>query len=61
MQEKLLKLLEAKNLNIFQLANKLNIPVTTVYNWFNGRNKPKLFYAQKLAKFFRKSINYFLD
>lgn len=60
MSEKLHSLLESKGISVYQLAKKLNIPLQTLYNWFRGRNKPKLFYAEKLAKFFKVSIRYFL-
>lgn len=60
MSEKLHSLLESKGISIYQLAKTINAPLTTVYQWFNGKSKPKLFYAEKLAKFFRVSIRYFL-
>ena len=61
MPEKIRTLLQAKGISIYQLAKKLNLPLTTVYNWFRGKRKPNMIHADKLAKFFKVSIRFFLD
>lgn len=60
MAEKLRSLLENKGLNVYQLAKKLNLPLQTVYSWFQGKRKPNMTHCYKLAKFFKVSIKYFL-
>ena len=60
MSEKLRLLLEKKGITVYQLAKKLNLPLQTVYSWFQGKRKPNIVHSNKLAKFFKVSIKYFL-
>lgn len=46
---KIKKLRESKNLTQQQIANELNVRVTSVSNWENNVSKPKLDIVQKLA------------
>ena len=59
--EKLNKLIEARNMNINQVANALQIPRRTMYDWKNGVSVPKAFYLIKIARFFGVTVEYFYE
>lgn len=60
MFEKLAKLMQERNLTIFQLSKETGIPQTTLYEWKAGKYKPKTEKILLLADYFGVTMEYFL-
>jgi transcriptional regulator with XRE-family HTH domain len=52
--------MDENNLNIAQLATKVDIPRTSINNWLNHESSPKIEYLCALATFFNCSVDYLL-
>lgn len=59
--EKFNKLLEERNMTVKQLSMETGIPITTIYEWVNGRVEPSLKYVRTLNKYFKLDSGYFLE
>lgn len=55
--EKLRKIMEDYNINVPTLHRKTGIPLTTLYDWVNGRVIPNVETAKKVAE----ELNVFID
>lgn len=58
-QDAFSKLLEERQTNVFKVSKEVKIPVTTMYDWLNGRTKPKFESVIKLSKHFDVPLEYF--
>lgn len=47
--EKLNKAIEEKDMNVPAIHKATNIPLTTLYDWVNGRRMPKVDGMKKIA------------
>lgn len=47
--KKLNKAIEKKNMNVPAIHKATNIPLTTLYDWVNGRRMPKVDGMKKIA------------
>ena len=61
MYKKFALLLEETNKTIFRVAADTGIATATLYDWRDGRSKPKVDKLAVLAKYFGVSIEYFLE
>ena len=55
------KLIEEKNTNINKVSKDTGIPVTTMYDWSNGRTHPRFDYVVKLSSYFGVPLEYFAE
>lgn len=55
------KLIKERETNISKVSKDTDIPVTTMYDWANGRTKPQFEAVIKLAKHFDVPLEYFSD
>lgn len=61
MYEKLGVLLEKNHKTIYRVAVDTGMSPTTLYDWREGRSKPKIDKLKILADYFGVSIEYFLE
>lgn len=61
MYEKFKHLLEESNKTSYQIAKETGISQTAFSNWKSGRSEPSLESLKKLAGYFGKPIEYFLE
>nr|DAG76453.1 MAG TPA: helix-turn-helix domain protein [Caudoviricetes sp.] len=61
MYKKFALLLEETNKTIYRVAADTGIATATLYDWRDGRSKPKVDKLAVLAKYFGVSIEYFLE
>ena len=59
--EKFKCLLDKTNKTIYRVSIDTGIPTTTLYDWRDGRSKPKVDKLKILADYFGVSIEYFLE
>ena len=55
------KLLDERNLTLYQLSKDTGIPKSCIYDWRSGRSKPKLDKLQILADYFGVPLEYFVE
>lgn len=58
--KRLKNLMKEYDLNISQLAQKTDIPRTSINNWLNQKRSPKIEFICILAKFFDVTTDYLL-
>lgn len=61
MYKKFAMLLEETNKTIYRVSTDTGIATATLYDWRDGRSKPKVDKLSVLAKYFGVSIEYFLE
>lgn len=61
MYKKFALLLEETNKTIYRVSADTGIATATLYDWRDGRSKPKVDKLAVLAKYFGVSIEYFLE
>lgn len=61
MYEKFKVLLDKTNKTTYQVAKETGISQTAFSNWKSGRSEPSLESIKKLASYFGKPIEYFLE
>lgn len=61
MYEKFMELLEKTQKTVYRVSKDTGISTTTLYDWRDGRSKPKVDKLQILAEYFGVSIEYFLE
>ncbi len=61
MYEKFRVLLDKTNKTTYQVSKETGISQTAFSNWKSGRSTPSLESLKKLASYFDKSIEYFLE
>ena len=61
MYEKYKALLDKTNKTTYQVSKETGISQTAFSNWKSGRSEPSLESLKKLADFFDKPIEYFLQ
>lgn len=61
MYEKFKALLDKTDKTTYQIAKETGISQTAFSNWKAGRSEPSLESLKKLASYFGKSIEYFLE
>lgn len=61
MYEKFKALLDKSNKTIYQISKETGISQTAFSNWKSGRTEPSLESLKKLATYFGKPIEYFLE
>lgn len=61
MYENFEKLLSKTNKTIYRVATDTGIATATLYDWRDGRSKPKIDKLKILADYFGVSIEYFLE
>lgn len=61
MYKKFAQLLEKSNKTIYKVALDTGIAAATLYDWRDGRSKPKVDKLQILADYFGVDIKYFLE
>lgn len=61
MYKKFSYLLEKNNKTIYRVAVDTGISTTTLYDWRDGRSKPKIDKLKILADYFGVSLEYFLE
>ena len=61
MYKKFADLLAKTNKTIYRVAIDTGIATATLYDWRDGRSKPKVDKLSTLAKYFGVSIEYFLE
>lgn len=61
MYEKFKALLDKTNKTTYQIAKETGISQTAFSNWKAGRSEPSLESLKKLASYFGKPIEYFLE
>lgn len=61
MYEKYVALRDEKNLTDYRVSMETGIPQSTFTDWKNKRSNPKIEKLIKIANFFGKSIDYFLE
>lgn len=61
MYEKFKALLDKTNKTTYQIAKETGISQTAFSNWKAGRSEPSLESLKKLASYFSKPIEYFLE
>lgn len=61
MYKKFALLLEKTNKTIYRVSADTGIATATLYDWRDGRSKPKVDKLAVLAKYFGVSIEYFLE
>ena len=59
--ERFEELSKENNVNIPKVAETLNIPMTSLYDWKNGKSRPKLEKLIKIADFFHVSVSEFVE
>ena len=53
------RLIEEKNTSIYKVSKATGIPVTTMYDWANGKTQPKFDSVVKLSEHFDVPLTYF--
>ena len=53
------KLIEENHTNVARVSRDTGIPVTTMYDWANGRTQPRFDYVVKLSSYFGVPLEYF--
>ncbi len=61
MYEKFKDLLDKTNKTTYQVSKETGISQTAFSNWKSGRSGPSLESLKKLASYFNKPIEYFLE
>lgn len=61
MYKKFADLLEKHNKTIYRVASDTGIATATLYDWRDGKSKPKFDKLMALAKYFDVSVEYFAD
>lgn len=61
MYEKFKELLDKTNKTAYQISKETGISQTAFSNWKSGRSEPSLESLKKLADYFDKPIEYFLE
>lgn len=61
MYKKFALLLEETNKTIYRVSADTGIATATLYDWRDGRSKPKVDKLAVLAKYFGVSVEYFLE
>lgn len=61
MYEKFAKLLVNKGVSAYAVSKATGIPRSTFSDWKAGRSVPKTMKLKKIADYFGKPIDYFLD
>lgn len=61
MYKKFADLLAKYNKTIYRVASDTGIATATLYDWKDGRSKPKLDKLMALAKYFDVSVEYFFE
>lgn len=61
MYKKFAMLLEETNKTIYRVSADTGISTTTLYDWRDGRSKPKVDKLTTLSKYFGVPIEYFLE
>lgn len=59
--EKFAQLLVRDKVTAYQVAQLTKIPASTFSDWKTGKSKPKIDKIQRIAKYFKVSIEYFLQ
>lgn len=55
------ELLKENKMNIPEVAKILNIPSMSLYDWKNGKSRPKLEKLLKIAKLFNVDVSEFTE
>lgn len=55
------ELLKENKMNIPEVAKILNIPIMSLYDWKNGKSRPKLEKLLKIAKLFNVDVSEFTE
>lgn len=61
MYEKYARLRDEAGITDYEVSKKTGIPTSTLTNWKYGRYTPKADKIKKIADFFHKSIEYFIE
>lgn len=61
MYEKFAKLLEETNKTIYRVSRDTGIATATLYDWRDGKSRPKTDKLQILSIYFHVPIEYFLE
>lgn len=61
MYEKFKALLDKTNKTAYQVSKETGVSQTAFSNWKSGRSEPSLESLKKLASYFGKPIEYFLE
>lgn len=61
MYKKFALLLEETNKTIYRVSADTGIATATLYDWRDGRSNPKIDKIKKIADYFGKPIEYFLE
>lgn len=59
--KKFAALLEQQNITAYKVSKETGIPANTFTDWKNGRSNPKVDKLKKIADYFGKPIEYFLE
>ena len=55
------KIIEENHTSIYKVSKATGIPVTTMYDWANGRTQPKFDSVVKLSAHFGVPLTYFSE
>ena len=61
MKEKILKLMEEKNITAYRLSKEIGISQATLSNWKRRNCLPRVDVLKKLADYFGVTVDYFLE
>ena len=61
MKEKILKLMEEKNITAYRLSKEIGISQSTLSNWKRRNCLPRVDVLKKLADYFGVTVDYFLE
>lgn len=60
MYGKFKKLLEERGVTAYQVAKSVGIPISSIYEWANGKHAPRVESLMKLADYFGVPLEYFV-
>lgn len=61
MYAKFQRLLDEHNTTAYKVAQAINVPTSTFYNWKKGLYTPKIDKLKKIADYFGVPITYFIE